>query len=162
MSIDAIGAVFHGDDMGHKTGTLISPNDLKRLVLPWHKKFAAIAHEHNKPFFLHSDGNIYKSDLMDVLIEDVKIDGFQSFQDIILPVTEFKARYGDRIAVLGGVDIDKLVRLEETELRSYIRNILDTCMPGGRFGLGCGNIVANYIPIENYFILLEEARSWSG
>lgn len=162
MAIDSIGAVFHGDDMGHKTGTLIAPNDLKRLVLPWLKKFAAVAHANGKPFFLHSDGNLFRSDLMDVLIDDVKIDGFHSFQDIILPVTEFKARYGQRVAALGGVDIDKLVRSKEADLRAYIRNILEVCMPGGRFGLGCGNIVANYIPIQNYFILLEEARNWQA
>lgn len=160
MSMDAIGAVFHGDDMGHKTGTFISPNHLKRLVLPWHKRFAEIAHQHGKAFFLHSDGNLYKSDLMDVLIDDVKIDGFHSFEDVIMPVTAFKRRYGDRVAALGGVDIDRLARAGEDELRAYVRDILAACMPGGRFGLGCGNIVTNYIPLKNYFILIEEARRW--
>ncbi len=160
MSMDAIGAVFHGDDMGHKTGTLISPRHLKQLVLPWLKKFAEVAHAHDKPFFLHSDGNLFKGDLMDALIDDVKIDGFHSFQDIIMPVTEFKTRYGSRVAVLGGADIDKLTRLDEPELRAYIRHILEVCMVGGRFGLGCGNIVTNFIPLKNYFIMLDEARHW--
>jgi uroporphyrinogen decarboxylase len=29
-------------------------------------------------------------------------------------------------------------------------------MPGGRYALGSGNSVANYVPIENYFAMLEE------
>jgi uroporphyrinogen decarboxylase len=160
MDMDAIGAVFHGDDMGHKTGTLISPDDLKRLVIPWLKRFAEIAHAHGKPFFLHSDGNLYKGDLMDVLIDEVKIDGFHSFQDIIMSAVGFKARFGTRVAILGGIDIDNLVRMKPDDLRAYIRNTIEVCMQGGRFGVGCGNIVTNYIPIENYFMIIDEARRW--
>ena len=34
-------------------------------------------------------------------------------------------------------------------------------MPDGRFALGSGNTIANFIPLANYFILLEEGRRWS-
>lgn len=54
---------------------------------------------------------------MEDLINDVKIDAFHSFQDTIIPVGEFKGRYGGRIATLGGVDMDKLCRLDEEGLR---------------------------------------------
>ena len=91
----------------------------------------------------------------------MKIDAFHSFQDVILPVGEFKRRYGNRVATLGGVDIDPLARLDEPELRRYIRSILDQCVPGGRYALGTGNSVTNYVPLENYFVLLDEARRWS-
>ena len=63
--------------------------------------------------------------------EDVRIDAFHSFQDVILPVADFKARYGDRVATLGGVDLDHLTRMDEASLRGYVRNILERCMPGG-------------------------------
>jgi uroporphyrinogen decarboxylase len=33
-------------------------------------------------------------------------------------------------------------------------------MPGGRFALGSGNTIANYIPLENYCVMLEESRAW--
>ena len=33
-----VGAINIGDDLGHKTGTLISPDDLKELFIPWQKK----------------------------------------------------------------------------------------------------------------------------
>ena len=88
------------------------------------------------------------------------IDALHSFQDVILPVIEFKTRYGGRVAALGGVDMDKLVRLDEGQLRGYVRSILERCMPGGRFALGSGNTIANYVPLDSYRILLEEARCW--
>jgi uroporphyrinogen decarboxylase len=162
VECDVVGAIFHADDMGFNTGTLISPADLRRLVLPWMDKYATLAHEHGKPFWLHSCGNLYRNSpsVMDDLIDQVRIDGFHSYQDVILPVEEVKARYGNRLALMGGVDMDKLATLPEDELRRYLRGILDRCMPGGRFALGSGNTIANFIPLRNYAILLEEARRW--
>ncbi len=97
---------------------------------------------------------------MDDLIDLVKIDGFHSFQDVILPAEEAKVRYGERVALLGGVDMDKLSTLPAADLRAYLRSILETCMPGGRFAFGSGNTIANFVPLQNYAILLEEARQW--
>ena len=161
IEMDAVGAIFHSDDLAFRTSTLVSPQILREQILPWFKKYAALAHEHGKAYWYHCCGNIYDSGIIDDLIDDVKIDAFHSFQDVILPVGEFKRRYGNRVATLGGVDIDPLARLDEPELRRYIRSILDQCVPGGRYALGTGNSVTNYVPLENYFVLLDEARRWS-
>jgi len=151
---------FPGDDMGFKTSTLIAPDDLRKYILPWHKKACTLAHDNNLLYLLHSCGNIEA--IMDDLINDVKIDGKHSFEDSIMPVTEAKQRYGDRIAILGGVDIDKLCRLDDTSLREYVRNVLEVCTVGGRYALGTGNSVANYIPIEKYLIMLEEGIGFTN
>ena len=90
------------------------------------------------------------------LVEDIGIDAKQSFEDSILPITSFMDTYGDRIAGLGGVDMDKLCRLDEPALRAYCRSILDHCMPKGRYAYGTGNTVANYVPIDNYLIMMDE------
>lgn len=158
---EAVGAIFHADDMGFKTSTLIAASTLRELVLPWHKRYAALAHEHGKLFFIHSCGNLFKSGIIDDLIDDVRIDAYHSFQDLILPVADFKARYGRRVGTLGGVDMDKLVTLPEDELRPYLRGILDACVPGGRFAMGTGNTVANYIPVEHFAVLIDECRRWA-
>lgn len=155
---DSVGILWHADDLGYKAGTLIKPSMLRKYVFPWFRKYAALAHKHNKPYFYHCCGNV--EEVMEDLIEDVKIDAFHSFQDEIKPVTEFKEQYGNQIAVLGGVDVDKLTRLSEDDLRTYVRKILSKCMPGGGYALGSGNSIANYIPVDNYFIMLEEGLKW--
>jgi len=155
--INGIGAFFQGDDMGFKTSTLFSPQVLRKYVLPWHKKYAAVAHQHNKMYWLHSCGNIFS--LMDDLIEDVRIDAFHSFQDEVFSVIEFYKKYGKRVTTLGGVDVDKLCTLDEIHLRSYVREILDECMPY-RFALGSGNSISNYTPVESYLIMLDEGLNW--
>ncbi len=40
----------------------------------------------------------------------------------------------------------------------HTRQLLETCMPGG-IALGSGNTVANYVPLDNYLVVLEEAYS---
>jgi len=159
VELEEVEGFFQGDDMGFTTSTIVSPDVLRKLVLPWHKKFASLAHAHNKMYWLHCCGNVLP--IMEDLIEDIKIDAFHSFQDTIIPVGEFKRRYGKRIAVLGGVDVNKLCRLQENELRGYVREILEECMPYG-YALGSGNSIANYVPVKNYFIMLDEGLKWKN
>lgn len=150
-----VAAVFHSDDLGHKTATLLSPDWLREYVLPWLQRFAALAHSYEKQFWLHSCGNTLA--LMEDFLSDVRIDAYHSFQDVILPVTEFHRRYGDRIGVIGGVDMDALGRMPVEEFRGYVRGILDACQPRGRYALGAGNSLANYVRPENFLAMLEEA-----
>jgi uroporphyrinogen decarboxylase len=154
-----VGAIFHGDDLGYKTGTMLSPDFLRRNVFPWFKKYASLAHQEGKMFWLHSCGNL--TEIMEDLIEDVGIDALHSFEDGCCSVMEYKRRYGERIGILGGIDMDKLVRMNESELRGYVREILDECMPD-RYALGSGNTVANYIPVKNYLIMLDEGSRWQA
>jgi len=151
---------FQGDDMGFKTGTLVSPSHLREYVLPWHKKLAALAHQHGLVYLLHSCGNL--DAIAPDLVDDVGIDARHSFEDEGNSVIDFKRRYGGRVAVLGGVDVDKLARLPEPALRAHVRTIIDACMPGGRFALGSGNTVCNYVPLKNYFAMVEEALNYAG
>jgi len=153
-----IGAIWGSDDMGFKTQTLIPPDALRRLILPWHKRAVAIAREYGKPYFLHACGNI--EPVMEDLIEDVCIDARHSFEDEIIPVTEAKKKYSGRVGILGGIDMDFLSRANEADIRRRVRETLDVCQPGGGYCLGTGNTVANYIPLENYLIMLDEGRRY--
>ncbi len=155
LQLDNLIAVFPGDDMGFRTATLLAPDDLRAYILPWHKRFAKMTHERGLPYFLHSCGNVEA--LMGDLIGDVGIDGKHSFEDAIVPIAEFQARYGDRIAALGGVDVDILGRHDPETVRSYVRGIIETCAPRGRFAIGSGNSIPSYIPVESYVTMIDEA-----
>jgi uroporphyrinogen decarboxylase len=156
----AVRALWMGDDMGFKTATLIGANHLRELFFPWHRRIAQLAHQAGKCFLLHSCGNI--DQVMDDLIDRVGIDAKHSFEDVIMPVAQFKACYGHRIAVLGGADVDFLTRATPAQVRTYCRQILRECAPGGGFAMGTGNSVANYIPLENYLALVDELARFNG
>ena len=95
--------------------------------------------------------------IMDDLIEDVHIDGKHSYEDAILPVEDFQVRYGDRIAVLGGVDIHILTTGTPEQVRQRVRFLIETCGGRGRYAIGSGNSIPSYIPIPNYLAMLDEA-----
>ncbi len=84
-----------GDDMGFRTATLISPADLRRPTLPWHARFAALAHKRGRLFFLHYCGNL--AAIIPHLLDTVRIDGKDSFEDAILPAEWFHALYQERV-----------------------------------------------------------------
>jgi len=154
-----VGALVLGDDMGYKTGTMLSPETFRKSIFPHQKRIADIAHQKNLPFILHSCGNLEK--VMDHIIDYIRIDAKHSYEDVILPVAEAKKIYGKRIAILGGVDMDFLCRHTEDEVRAYTRRVLEQCAPGGGYALGTGNSVANYIPVKNYLAMLDEGRKFS-
>ena len=160
VQVPRVEILFGGDDMGFKTKTMIKPRDLIEKSFPWHQRMAALAHESERLYLLHACGNL--SEVMESLIGMVGIDGKHSFEDEIEPVTDAKRRYGDRIALIGGIDVDLLCRGTEEEIRRRVREVLDACQPGGGYCLGSGNTIANYIPLENYLIMLDEGRRYAG
>ena len=160
LMFDRVAIIWGSDDMGFRSGTLISPQDLREFVLPGHKLMARISHQAGRPYLLHSCGNL--AAIMDDLIDDVGIDAKHSFEDTIEDVIDAKRQYGDRIALLGGIDIDFLCRSQEQQIRSRVRKVLEACMPGGGYCLGTGNSVANYIPVENYLVMLDEGRKFGA
>lgn len=156
---DAIKALWLGDDLGHKTGLLISPRLLERLVFPWYRRFAALAHEHGRPFLLHSCGNT--AEVMGTLVEDVGIDAKHSFEDVIEPVESFIDRWGTKLAVLGGVDVHLLSVGDETAIRERMRAILEYAAPRCSYAAGSGNSIPDYVPVDHFLAMVETVHSFN-
>ena len=158
--MDNVFALWLGDDMGFKTATLLQPQHLRQYILPWHKRYAELAHQTGRLFLLHSCGHL--ESIMPDLLDDVGIDAKHSFEDVIVPVEEFKRRWGARVAVLGGVDVDLLSRGTEEAVRRRTSQILEACAPGGGYAGGSGNSITNYMPTENYLAMLETIHRFNG
>ncbi len=159
-TIDNVDMMFLSDDLGFFSGTLVSPDVIRRYVVPHYKKITDVTHQAGNLVVFHSCGNVYK--LMDDFIDDVGIDAKHSYEDKILPVEEAYRRWGDRVAVLGGVDMDLLGRGTEEQVRARVRQILEVCgAKGTGYALGTGNTAANYIPRQNYLAMLDEGRRWN-
>jgi uroporphyrinogen decarboxylase len=150
----AVQIVSTGDDWGFRTQTFLSPARMRDLIFPPMKRLVDIAHAHGKPFILHSCGNL--TEVMDGLIDEVGIDGKHSFEQAVMPMAEVKQRWGSRVALMGGIDVDILTRGDAETLRAHVREVLDACAPTGGYALGSGNSIPNFIPPGNLRIMLEE------
>lgn len=152
-SIDSVGAIISNDDWGFKSQTMFAPEMLKKFIFPWHKKILESAHKNGKPVILHSCGNL--SDVMDDIIEEIKFDGKHSYEDEITPVEEAYELWGNRIAILGGIDVDYISRNTPLDIYKRSKEMLERTDYRGGYGLGSGNSIPDYVPFDNYLAMIK-------
>jgi len=148
-----------GDDLGFKSTTLISAEDIRAYVVPGYKAIIDEVHRHGKKFLLHSCGHIFN--VMDDLIA-AGIDAKHSNEDIIAPFTEWVDRYGDKIGNFGGIDASELCLLDHKGIEEYVLRVIHHCIDRGGFAFSTGNSVPGYIPTENYLKMVETVRKYRG
>ncbi len=145
-----------GDDLGFRSSTLISPKLIRQYIIPQYQPVIALIKGTGKPFLWHSCGRIFQ------VMEDVialGIDAKHSNEDAIAPFEDWIKRYGGRIGLLGGIDVDLLCQKAPTEITE------DVYKKGRRFrataqgyALGSGNSIPDFVPLEGYRAMLEGAR----
>jgi len=154
---DSVGLIMCNDDWGFNTQTFLSPKDMRKYVFPWHKKIVELAHKNDKPAILHSCG--YAVEIMEDIIEEIGLDGKHSYEDAILPVEECYKRWGSRIGIMGGIDVDFLIRSSIEDIEKRCNAMLDMAQSHyGSYALGSGNSVPEYIPYENYLAMIQCAH----
>lgn len=141
-----------GDDLGFKTNTLLPPEDIISFIIPKYKKIISLIHAYNKPFLLHSCGNIFS--IMDNLI-DAGIDAKHSNEDEIAPINVWYENYGNKIALFGGIDADILCRYKKEEIVAYTTDVYNLAKNQKGVALGSGNSIPDYMPVENYLTMIE-------
>jgi len=148
-----VGALISNDDWGFTTQTLLSPDDLRKYVFPYHKKIVEVIHASGKPAILHSCGNL--ANVMDDIIDDMKYDAKHSFEDNILTIEDAYRKYHNRIALLGGIDLDFVCRESPETIKNRCCSMIDLSRGCTGYALGTGNSVPEYVPMENYFAMIQ-------
>ncbi|NJL30348.1 MAG: hypothetical protein HC898_01225, partial [Phycisphaerales bacterium] len=118
-----VGAAIVNDDWGFATQTMLSPDQMRKYVFPWHKRIVELIHKTNRPAILHSCGQLEA--VWEEIIEYLEFDGKHSYEDKILPVEEAYERYGHRIAILGGMDLDFVCRRSTAEIQARSKAMLE-------------------------------------
>ncbi|MBS6194042.1 MAG: hypothetical protein KH828_00495 [Clostridiales bacterium] len=149
-----------GDDLGYKSNSLLSTADIREHIFPWYKKTVDLVHSYQKPFLLHSCGNIFH--LMDDLIQIVGINAKHSNEDQIAPFPVWAEKYGDTIGNFGGFDVDVVCYSSKEELKEYIFDVIRKCENHGGIALGTGNSIPDYVPTESYLNMIELVREYRG
>jgi uroporphyrinogen decarboxylase len=152
---DTVGALISNDDWGFKSQTLLSVKDMRRFVFPWHKRIVEAIHAAGKPAILHSCGRL--TAVMDDIIDDMRFDAKHSYEDVIVPVEDAYDLYHDRIAILGGIDVDFVCRSEPEAIYARAKTMLERSATTGGYALGTGNSVPEYVPDANYFAMIRAA-----
>ncbi len=125
----AVDALWLWDDLGYGHGPFISPKAYRELIWPAHKRLFEHVHERGRPVILHSCGGIA---LLVPLLIEAGIDCLQPLQvNAGMDLGALKARYGDRLALMGNVDATVLNTNDREAIRREIQSKLEAGRGGG-------------------------------
>ncbi|MFQ5628964.1 MAG: uroporphyrinogen decarboxylase family protein [bacterium] len=156
---DRVDILWYSDDIAFAGGLLISPDALRQYFFPWLNKIGELAKTYDKPFIYHTDGVLFE------VFDDIIACGVNAIHPIepkAMDIVEVKERIGDRLALIGNIDVDLLARGTQDEVRrQVIKNIEDVGQDGG-YCVGSGNSVPEYVKFENYLAMIRTVKEISS
>lgn len=158
LSGDALGALWLSDDIAYTEGTFFSPTVYRKFLFPWYKKFGKICKKYDVPFLYHSDGKLWE--ILDDLI-DCGVNAIHPIEPKAMDIREVKEEYGDKLCILGGLNLDyPLSRGTPEEVEEEVKRLIREVAPGGGYCLGSSNSITEYVPLENYKAMLESGLKY--
>lgn len=131
------------DDVAFKSGPFFSPKVFHDLVVP---RLRRVGEGLTIPWVAHSDGNI--GPLLDDMA-DVGIAGAHPIEKGAMDMAATKREYGDRLCLLGNVDIDLLARGTPDAVDAEVFGLMRDVAPGGGYIASSGNSLTSYLKPEN-------------
>ncbi len=152
-----VGALWMSDDFAYGTGLLCSPEILREHVFPVYRRMGEICRERGVPFALHSDGDV--TPLMDDII-GCHFRALHPIEPEAMDAREVKARDGDRLCLMGNIEVDRLARGTREEIVEMVKRNIDDLGRDGGYCVGSSNSVTYYVPLENFCAMIETALSY--
>jgi len=149
-----------GDDYAGNTSTIISPAMFRSFIAPCLARLINTIKEYNPHtcVMLHSDGAITK------LLPDIVGLGVDVIHPLEpLPATDIpavKARFGDRVTFLGGIDISHAMPGSRADVIAEVQRRITQLAPGGGYILAPSNHLQSDVPPENVVTLFETAHNF--
>ncbi len=156
---DNVDVLWYSDDIAFTNGLIVSPDVLDQFVFPWLKKIGELAKKYNKPLIYHTDGVLY--DVFDKII-DCGVDAIHPIEPKAMKIADVKKRYGDKLCLIGHVDVDLLARGTPEEVRAQIEENIEVAGYNGGYIIGSGNSIPEYVNYENYMAMLEFNKELRG
>ena len=151
-------AVLMGEDIAFNSGLLMPPYVMDQLGWPIYKRMIKeIKSYKDIPVFMHTDGNI--SSVIENIIA-CGFDGLQSLQPSAgVDIYKIKELYGDRICLMGNVDLNYLLPFgTPRQVAESTVDLIEKCGKGGGFILSSCNILTNAVPKENALAMYRAAE----
>ena len=149
-----LNAVLIGDDMGSQRGLMLSPDMIRRFVLPGTRKLVEQAHSYGMKVIFHSCGSIF--DIIPDLI-DAGVDAIHPIQALAanMDAENLKKHFEGKVSFCGGVDTqDLLVHKSPEEVKAEVQR-LKKLFPTGLIISPSHEAIMEDIPPKNIRALFE-------
>ena len=153
-----LNAVLIGNDMGSQRGLMISPEMVRRFVIPGCKRLVEQAHSYGLKVIYHSCGSIV--DVIPDLIQ-AGVDAIHPIQALAAGMDPYnlKQKFEGKVSFCGGVDTqDLLVNASPEQVRAKVRE-LRTIFPTGLIISPSHEAIMPDVPPQNIRALFEEATA---
>lgn len=154
-----VNALWYSDDIAYTNGLLVSPDLLDKYFFPWLKKIGDLAKQYNKPLIYHSDGILF--DVMDKII-DCGVNAIHPIEPKAMDIKEVKDRYGDKLCLIGNIDVDLLARGTVEEIKKNVFDNIEKIGDRGGYCVGSGNSIPEYVKFENYTAMIEAVQQYNS
>jgi len=141
------------EDLAFKQRPFLSPAMYRGLLFPAHRRIFEWAHARELPVIFHSDG--FVEPLLPQLVE-AGIDCLQPLEvKAGMDLLRVKQRFGDRIALIGGMDARTLETNDPAVVRAKLESKLPGAMAGGGYVLQVDHSVSNRVDYKTYKFFVE-------
>ncbi|MBI5725972.1 MAG: hypothetical protein HZA50_18580 [Planctomycetes bacterium] len=148
--------IWFYEDLGFKEKPFMSPAMYKALIFPGHKKTFDYAHSLGLKVFVHICG--YVEPLIPGLIE-AGMDCLQAMEvKAGMDLLRLKKNFGDRIALMGGMDIRALETNDNSKVMAELKAKLPGAMAGGGYCLHTDHSIPPSVEYETYKYFLQAGR----
>ena len=150
--MEYVGALWYSDDIAYTGGLMVPPEFLREHFFPCLKRIGDLAKRRKIPFIYHSDGVLWS--VMEEIIQ-CGVTALHPIEPKSMHIIELKHRFGDRLCLCGGVEVDVLARGSKEEVRALMTRYLEEVAPGGGYCAGSSNSIPEYVKVENYIAMVE-------
>lgn len=146
-------------DWAFTHGPMVSPKFTEMFIAPSLKKIAAYCHSRGVPCLKHTDGNIWA--IFDIILE-TGVDGINPIDPVAgMDLGEVKAKYGDKVCLMGNVDCGNLLSWgSKEEVREAVKDCIRKAGKGGGYICMSSNSIHGAVNPENYVEMVEAIKEY--
>ena len=151
--------IVESADWAFTHGPMVSPKSTERFIIPGLKEIVEYCHSRGVPCLKHTDGNLWA--IFDLIVE-TGVNGVHPIDPLAgMDLGEAKAKYGDKVCLMGNVDCGNLLSWgTKEEVREAVKDCIRKAGKGGGYICMSSNSIHGAVNPENYVEMVKAIREY--
>ena len=147
------------NDLGYRETLLFSPQLYDELLRPSIRQLISFFKGQGLKVTMHTDGSVIM--LIPRFIED-GLDGLNPLESkaVGMDLRELKKSFGDRLTLIGGIDVRAMAHPDRSVIEEEIRTKLACAKKGGGYIYSSDHSVPNNVSLEQYRRVIDLVRQY--
>ena len=156
--MDWVGVLWYSDDIAYSANLMVNPQFFRQHFFPLLRHIGDLAKKRGIPLIYHTDGVLW--DVFDDIIA-AGVSAIHPIEPKSMDIREDKRRFGDRLCLCGGIEVDLLARGSSEEVEKITREYLQDLSEGGGYCAGSSNSIPEYVDLINYLTMVKTTHEFN-